>query len=341
MFQQIYTIGRNTFLESIRQPVYVVLVMVVSMILILNTFMSAYTLDDDNKLLVDMGLSTLLLAGMLISVFAASSAISTEIENKTVLTVVSKPVGRPIFILGKFAGVGAAAGLAIYVLGLVLLFSVRHKVMQSAADEWDGPVLTFGFGAAFLALIVATVGNYMYNWVWPSTFAVTLAILESVAYLLVLVLSPEWEFQSIGAEFVAKDSQLGQLMVVMTLVFEAVLILAAIAVACSTRLGQVMTLCICLMVFALGLVSEPVFGKFLEDFDPGRYSTVLGIVLKTGAHLMYAITPNLQFLWQADALTNHYTVAMEHVAYVSGYALLQVTAFLSLAVALFQTREVG
>ena len=112
MFQQTLTIARNTFFESIRQPIYVIMVLAVSLMLILNTFLAGYTLEDDNRLLMDMGLSTLFWAGMLMAVFTATGVLSDEIDNKTVLTVVSKPVGRPIFVLGKYVGVTGAILLA-------------------------------------------------------------------------------------------------------------------------------------------------------------------------------------------------------------------------------------
>ena len=191
MFQQVYAISKNTFTEAIRQPIYVVLILVFSLWLIVNTFLSAYTLDDDNRMLVDMGLCLLLLAGLFFATFTATGSLSTEIENRTVLTIISKPVSRPLFVFGKYVGVMAAIMLATYILSIVFLLTLRHKVMQSAADEWDFPVSIFGFGALALSMIIATAGNYMYRWVFPSTFTIALGSLITFAYLMVLVIDPE------------------------------------------------------------------------------------------------------------------------------------------------------
>src|SRR5690606_27955164 len=98
--------------------------------------------SDDNKLLVDMGLSTLALAGLLLAAFTATGVLSNEIENKTVLTTISKPVSRPMFVLGKFAGVAAALVLAYATLAIIFLLTVRHKVMMTASDRFDMPVIT-------------------------------------------------------------------------------------------------------------------------------------------------------------------------------------------------------
>ena len=112
MIQQLLTIARNTFLESIRQPIFSVLLLVGTLALILNPMISAYTLDDDNKQLIDMGLSTLFVCGLLLSAFTATSVLSQELENKTVLTVISKPISRPLFVVGKYVGVSAALFVA-------------------------------------------------------------------------------------------------------------------------------------------------------------------------------------------------------------------------------------
>ena len=108
MFQQLLTLSRNTFIESIRQPIYVVLIFVGSIGLWLNTHLAAYTFGNDNKMMIDLGLSTLFLIGLALAAFSATGVLSAEIENRTVLTVVSKPVGRPLFVVGKYLGVAAA-----------------------------------------------------------------------------------------------------------------------------------------------------------------------------------------------------------------------------------------
>jgi hypothetical protein len=327
MFQQLFTIGRNTFLESIRQPIYVVLILVGSLALILNPSLAAYTLEDDNKLLIDMGLSTLFIIGLLIAAFTATGVLNAEIENKTVLTVISKPISRPTFVVGKFLGVGFASAVAHFVLAIIFLLTVRHQVMQTASDKFDGPVLTFGLGAGFLALLVATLANYFYRRVFTSTFVYSILALLSLAYLLVLVIDPKWNFQAITHEFTKHENGIGQLSIGLVLVFEAILIMVAVAIATSTRLGQIMTLAICLGVFLLGLISEYALGLFAD-----RYAVL---------QVLYWVTPNMQLLWPADALTQGNDFSARYVASVTGYTTMYVTAVLALAVSLFQTREVG
>ena len=323
MFQQVLTIARNTFVESIRQPVFIVLIVVGTIMLVLNVPMMAYTLEDDTKMLIDVGFSTLFVVGLLLAAFTATGVLSREVENKTVLTVVSKPVARPLFVIGKFVGVSASIMVAYWILAIIFLLTARHEVMQTARDRIDVPVVLFGGGAVLLAVCIAALANYFYRRVFASTLVGCLTVLISIAWGLVLVVNKEWQFQSPAADLNVQQ------LIGLLLVFELLLIITAVAVAASTRLGQVMTLLICAGVFLIGLVSEYVLGRWANANESWLIDT------------LYGIAPNFQLAWPADALTQEHAFTSSYVALVSGHSVLYVLAVLSLAIALFQTRELG
>ncbi len=344
MFQQLLTICRNTFLESIRQPIFVVLLIAFGLLLVLNPAMAANTLDDDNKLMIAMGLSTLFLAGLFLAAFTATGVLASEIDNKTVLTVVSKPVSRPVFVLGKFAGVAAALAVAFWILGGLFLLTVRHRVMQTASDPFDLPVIVFGTLAWFGALAFASWANYFQRRVFTSTFVLSLAAATTVALLLVLMINKHWEFQPITTEFdPGSDSAMphGQLPIVMLLLYEAILMLTAVAIAASTRLGQIMTLVICSGVFLLGLVSEILLAPAVHRITWADVTGAPSFFAWALPHLLYWVVPNFQFLWLAEALQRGVLIPPAHILMVSAYAILEIIAVLALAIALFQEREVS
>ena len=320
----ILAIARNAFLESIRQPIFAVVLLAGALALVLNANLAAYTFEDDDKLLVDLGLSTLFVAGLLLAAFLATSVLAREIENKTVLVVVSKPVARAAVVVGKFFGVSAALALAFWTLGTVFLLTVRHRVRPAVdvAAAFDMPVIVFALLGGGLAIGGAALANYLYRRPFPSMLAACLAVGMTVALGLTWCIDPRWRLQSPLAEW---D---GQLMIAMTLVLEAVLVLAAIAVAASTRLGQVMTLMVCAGAFLAGLVSEHFLGR------AGGWS---GLVLRP----LYVAVPNLQTFWMADALTQGAPVSLSYLATATLYATLMIAAVVSLAVILFQRRDVG
>ena len=319
----LFTLARNAFLESIRQPVHAVLICAALLALLLNVNIAGYTLEDDNKLLIDLGLSTLFLSGLLLAAFTATSVLAREIENKTVLTVVSKPVPRPLVVLGKFLGVAVAIAVAYWILAVVFLLTVRHRVQSSvrAEDIFDPPVVTFGLLALLLTFAIAGLANYLYRWSFPAVFALVGAVVSTLAWGLVSCISRTWALQSPATDW---DPQL---MIGIALVFEAVVVLTAIAIAASTRLGQLATLLVCVGTFLAGLVGE----YFLSTVIGGR----------SWLEPLAAIVPNLQFFWPADALTQGSTITLGYLAIVTLYAACLVGAAMSVAVLLFQTRDVG
>ncbi|MFW6059017.1 MAG: ABC transporter permease subunit [Phycisphaeraceae bacterium] len=355
MIQQLLSISRNTLLESIRQPIFVVLVLVGMLMMAINPSLAAYTLDNDNKLLVDLGLSTVFIFCLLLAAFTATGVLSEEIENRTVLTVISKPVTRPVFVIGKFLGVAGAIALAFYVLSLAFLFTHRHGVMQTASHSFDGPVILFGLLAVIVALVFAAGANYLYRWAFSSTLMVTLVITATAAALLTFSLDKEWAVQPPWADFVANEGRRFQITLGLLLVFEAVLVLTAVAIAASTRLGQIMTLLVCLAVFLIGLVNNS-FSQFVDNqLNVPRNASVwesLGAVFTADASLhlklfyalaklVYVVLPDLQPLWPADALARGNPFSGLHILTVSAYSGLSLVMILCVAVILFQRREVG
>lgn len=329
MFTRILAVARTTFTEAVRQPIYAVVIFMTWLMLILNLNLSAFSLEDDNKLLLDLGMSSLLISGLLLSAFCASGAVSAEIEDRTVLTIVSKPVSRTAFLLGKFLGLNAALFMAFYLCSLAFLFTVRHRVMQSTADQFDLPVIIFSFSAVLLALLIAALGNYLYRWHFSSVFLRLAVPLLTVAMILIGFITKYWEFQwPFGADFAIRNGPgLTPILMGLGLIYIAVLMISGVALAASTRMGQVMTLILCSAFFLLGLISNYLFGRFADH-------SML-------ADFFYRATGNLQPFWVTDAITQAQEITWKYAGMSAAYGLLYTAGLLALAVSLFQTREVG
>jgi ABC-type transport system involved in multi-copper enzyme maturation permease subunit len=255
MFTQLLAIVRNTFLESIRQPIYIVLLLGQGLITALLVSIAAFSMSDDNKLFLDMCIGAIFSCSVVLAAFLATSVLSKEIDNKTVLTIVSKPIGRPLFVIGKYLGVTGAIGMATLVMVLYFLLANRHEVMSTVRDKLDGPVLVFSITAVVLSIGVGAWGNYFYGWVFNSTAALLLAALMLLAWALTLIIGKGWVIQPIWT-----DLQVPVLYALLSMLL-AVLVLTAVAIAASTRFGQVMTLVICLGVFFLGLLGNYFVGR--------------------------------------------------------------------------------
>lgn len=322
-------VAHNAFTEAIRQPIYIVLLLAVDALLVLNPAVTArhtisVTGDEFNKLLTDLGLSLLLISGLLLSAFVAAGVLAREIENKTVLTVVTKPIGRPLFLIGKYLGVLAAVALAYWGWAFVFLLTERHGVLHNASAPYHQPVLAFGALALVTSLLIALWCNYFYSWAFGATMAIALGLMMPLAYVAGLPFDHAWAGQPLGAEL---DARLGRLAFALLLILEALAVIVAISVAAATRLGQAMTLMVCAGVFMFGLSSDFFFGPYLD-------SSWL-------AQLAYALPFNAQFHWVAEALSQEKSVTLEYVGLVTAYSALYAIAAMAVGVALFQTREVS
>lgn len=257
-----FIIARTTFIESVRQPITFILVGLAAVLMILLTAATGFTLSfsesgestGDNKLLLDFGLATVLAMSVLLSGFIATATMTREIENKTVMTIVSKPVPRPALVIGKWLGVTVAQVLVVATMLVFLLLAMRHTVMSTAADILDGPVWAFGLGAVFLALALGVWGSFFYGWSFPQTAVLAMFPLILLAYFMILLISKKWTVQPIWVDFKPQTvvACLGLLM--------AMPVFTAIAVAASCRLGQVMTIVLCFGLFILGFLSSSVIG---------------------------------------------------------------------------------
>ncbi|MFQ5655868.1 MAG: hypothetical protein ACE5GW_14215, partial [Planctomycetota bacterium] len=223
--------------------------------------------------------------------------------------------------LALLFGVLLAVALAHWIWSLVFLLSVRHRVMERATDVFDQPVLIFGSGALFLSLGAALARNYFARKVFASSLAAWLTPLLTIGALLAFLFDKSWRLQS------PLEDLDPQHLIAALLVLEATALICAVAIAASTRLGQMMTLAICSLVFLLGLASESLVGRLSET---SAVAKVLALAL-----------PNLHLLWLADALTREHAVTLHYVALASSYAILYISGTLAVAVALFENREVG
>jgi hypothetical protein len=133
---------------------------------------------------------------LFLACFAASSVLSTEIDEKTVLTVAAKPVGRPTFILGKYLGIFGALATAHYLAGIAFFMTMRHGVLQSAAETSDVTVLVLGPGVMLLLAILAALFNYLWDWRFLPTLLTLALPCMTLGALVLLVLDRDWQLQA-------------------------------------------------------------------------------------------------------------------------------------------------
>lgn len=318
---KLFTIAKNTFIEILRQPVYAIIIVAALFLLLMSPSLTMYTMDDDNKLLREIGLSTLFLTSLFISIFSASGAVAKELENKTIMTVLTKPVQRPVFIIAKFFGVAFAVVLAHYICTIALLMVIRHGVLETVNDPHDWTVITTAGVIVVTVFLLSAFFNYAYDWKFSSTAIVLTGIFATLGIVFLVFIDSKWQFNPKENHISAVDIY-GSVLLLL-----AAIIIAALAVAFSSRFNIVVTLSCCIGIFLLGLVSDYAFGRFAQT----------QLWAKIGRFLV----PNLQIFWISDAIYEGSQVPVKYILITASYALCYTTAILALAIALFQRRQVG
>src|SRR5215213_2585647 len=116
-----FVIVRHTFLEAVVQPIYPLLLALGAVILGIFALLPFFTLGEDTIMYKSVGLDVILLLVLIVTLFATSRSIFDEIEDRTMLTLMSKPVRRWEVLVGKYLGIILASALAIAVLGGILV----------------------------------------------------------------------------------------------------------------------------------------------------------------------------------------------------------------------------
>lgn len=123
---RIWAIATNTWREAIRDRIYLALLFFAGVILLSSQVLSPLALGEGGKVTRDFGLSALTVFGVLVTILVGTGMVHKEIERRTIMTLLSKPLGRGEFVLGKFLGLLLtllliSAGMMALLLGVLAL----------------------------------------------------------------------------------------------------------------------------------------------------------------------------------------------------------------------------
>jgi len=318
--RQFVTIAVNTFMELIRQPIFLLLSTASASFAVFLASVPYFGFGDDPILVKQSVLAVMLLAGLLGAVLSPSNTLAREIRTGTALSVLSKPIGRAQFLLAKYTGLAAALAVLNYINMMAALTASR--ITFDAYGSADLRALSVFFGSLVLAYAAGGFVNYFLRrpFVSHALFAVVLMI--TVSFFIIHAL-PKQDAASEGG---VTDWRMVPASV---LILFALWILAGLALACSTRLEMISTLAICSGFFLLGLMSDYVFGTRVRD---GSW----------WANIPYTMLPNWQLFWGGDALIAKKSIAwVPYLGSSLAYTVCYVGAALAVALCLFEDRELG
>jgi ABC-type transport system involved in multi-copper enzyme maturation permease subunit len=122
MIRRVLAIAGNTYRENIRDRVLYNLILFALIMILSSLALGKLTLGNEDKVILDLGLSSISIFGMLIAIFIGIGLVYKELEKRTVYALLAKPVYRYEWILGKYLGLlfTLFVNLAIMTVGLAL-----------------------------------------------------------------------------------------------------------------------------------------------------------------------------------------------------------------------------
>jgi ABC-type transport system involved in multi-copper enzyme maturation permease subunit len=295
--------------ESIRQPMFWLISGLAALLIVISTFIPYFTLGEDYKLMKQVGYDAVMLFSALFGLLTASVSVNEEIEGRTAITVISKPVNRRQFLIGKYVGILLACWVMMLLLGWVLTWALHWKPRFDALDDaFDPmPVEVSAWTSAYFDKIVPTpeassFAQGMGAWV-GETFAHHLGI-----------------FRISGQ----------------------VMIMLAICTALATRVQFVVNLVICLSIFLIGNLAPIMVHVTQNTGTDGNAALQLVSFI---AQLLSAVFPALNSFDMGPAIIRDSPLSTASfsgfVLMVFLYALLYSVIVLLIGLLLFEERDLA
>ena len=258
--------------EALFQPLFVILALVGIFALFIFLLIPYNTLGEDIKLVITQGLTVVKLFAVFFAVWTASSTIADELEGKTALMALAKPLSRTKFIIGKYVGVMIAVTLLFLILGTFFANTVSYKLVYDARESSKDIPKAIECAEA------------VYN------------ILPGMA-----------------------------------LAYMETLILAAVAIAISTRLPLLPNLTLTLLIYLLGNI-VPVLVQSSANQIP---------MVVFAANIASIVLPCLDHFNMETAVAMEATVPWRYVGYAFIYSGLYCAAMLIISLLLFEDRDLA
>lgn len=319
--RQIILLTKLTAAETLRQPICALITVVCVVLTTATPLITAHNFGESGRLARDSGLAFQLMFGLALAGYAACATLQRERASGTLAAVLSKPVGRWTFFVAKFMGVVSVIIVFSLCAGLSTLLAQRIALHYTTETGYliDRLTAWLVMLSPAIACSVGAWANYRHKRAFPSTTLLALPL------LLALVTAACGCFARDGSWNAYHPQLQWPILAAALLVTFALVALAAIALSLAVRLPLTPTVAICFGLLLLGLASDYLFG------GRGRSCCCTGF--------LYAVIPNWQNFWAADALAGGGALPLAHVARAALYTLLYTSGVLCLGGAAFQHAE--
>lgn len=323
--RQLLLIAHTTALEGLQQPVCLLLTLTCVVLTTLGPLLQLHTFGEEGRMARDSGLAFLLVFGLFVVGLTSGFTLADELRRGTAATTLAKPVGRAVFLLGKWLGVVAVLTLFWSCATLSTLLAERtaeHAVetatfLGSIVDRYSG---IGALAATALALLVAAALNF-FRGIRFGLAAFAVLIAGQLAVLLTcgfIARTGEW-LPSFNLQVNVRVLPAAVLLHLLLTFY------AALATALSTRLKTGATLAVCALLLFAGFLADRLFGQAAGPL----------------ARLCYTLVPDVQNFWLADVLANQGRIPLRYLAHAVVYVVAAASVVLGLGCVAFRSRDVA
>ena len=150
-------IALNTFKEAVRNKIFYLLIAFGVFFAMSSKLISLLTIGNEIKVLKDVGLASIHFFSVLIAVFTGINLVYKEIEKKTIYNILSKPISRSSFIIGKFFGLAFTLLVALVSMAVIFFF-----FLFISTGELDTGILIFFF-LLYMELLIITAISLLFS----------------------------------------------------------------------------------------------------------------------------------------------------------------------------------
>jgi hypothetical protein len=308
--------------EACRQPMFWIITIVAFLATWIAVAIPYFTFGDDYKMMKQIGFDVVMLAAVIFGVLASSMSISEEIEGRTAVTLMSKPVNRRQFLIGKFLGILLACLAMSQFIGWNLNYALRAEREFDPINNSPDPIDLLGK---------------------PTDKVVDPMTLDAQKAIVPLFEKPA---PSAPGKAVARgvglwfSDTLAHTLGIM-LGFGQVMILVGIASALATRVSFVVNLVLCLLIYFLGHLA-PVIVQVTESSAGGGVG--VGLIGFLGK-LFNVLLPALEFFNMGPAIIREAPLNLwmfaGYVLTVFGYSAIYTGIALLIGLLLFEDRDLA
>jgi ABC-type transport system involved in multi-copper enzyme maturation permease subunit len=154
---KIKSIALNTFKEAARNKIFYLLLFFGIGFALASKLFSLLTIGDPNKVIKDIGLSAINFFTVLIAIFTGINLLYKEIDKRTIYNILSKPISRSKFIIGKFLGLTLTLLAALSAMAVIFFFFVY---INTGTWEWR---IILSFYLLFLELLIVIAISLLFS----------------------------------------------------------------------------------------------------------------------------------------------------------------------------------